>query len=195
MHFGHLRPYKGIEALVQAFVEAWPDETDRPRLRIVGRAKEPAYGMSLAALVDGLAGVELTEAFLPDAELEAIIGAADLVVLPYKKMNNSGAALLALSIGRPVLVPDGPTTRELQGEVGPDWVHLFAQPFSADDLRRAATGQTTTALAAAPDGVPDLTSRDWPVIGAAYSRLFHALADGSRVRSGPLRLQLKGQPR
>ncbi len=172
LHFGHLRPYKGIEPLVDAFVGAWPDETRRPRLRIVGRAKDPAYGVALANLVDGVAGVELTEAFLPDADLEAIIGAADLIVLPYQKMTNSGAAILALSIGRPVLVPDCPTTRELQAEVGRDWVSLFTQPFGPADLAQVVERDTPPR-----SDVPDLSAREWSVLGGAYSNLFHDLAD------------------
>jgi beta-1,4-mannosyltransferase len=171
LHFGHLRPYKGIEALVEAFQQAWPEEEERPRLRIVGRAKDAEYGVALAAFVRGVPGVELTEAFVPDAELEAIIRSSDLVVLPYTKMYNSGAALLALSVGRPILVPASPTMIELQAEVGREWVHLFSPPFTADDL-----ASVTAALQVAPQGLPDLTDRDWPVIGAAYSDLFRALA-------------------
>lgn len=182
LHFGHLRPYKGIEPLVEAFVGAWPDEAHRPRLRIVGRAKDPAYGAALAALVDGVAGVELTEEFLPDADLEAIIGAADLVVLPYKKMNNSGAALLALSIGRPVLVPDGPTTRELQAEFGRDWVSLFQHPFGPADLARVVEVRD----APLRHQVPDMRARDWSVLGRMYSDLFHELAHRPRVTSSAL---------
>ncbi len=47
------------------------------------------------------------------------------MVLPYREMHNSGAALTALSLNRPVLVPDNEVNRELAEEVGPGWVFRY----------------------------------------------------------------------
>src|SRR5699024_8234211 len=72
--------------------------------------------------------------FLPDADLVDVITRAQLVVLPYRELHSSGAVLVALSLARPVLVPDGPTTRALRDEVGAGWVHLFSGELDTDDL-------------------------------------------------------------
>ena len=47
-------------------------------------------------------------------------------MLPYRHMHNSGAALTALSLDRPVLVPETDVNRDLARETGPGWVVTFA---------------------------------------------------------------------
>ncbi|MBM4515638.1 hypothetical protein GS432_01345 [Rhodococcus hoagii] len=49
--------------------------------------------------------------FAPDADLVREISMSEMVVLPYRFMHNSGAVLLALSLDRPVLVPDNEVNR------------------------------------------------------------------------------------
>ena len=43
--------------------------------------------------------------YIPDEELQHVMSAADVVVLPYLRILSSGAAMLALSFGRPVIAP------------------------------------------------------------------------------------------
>ncbi|HLY39427.1 MAG TPA: hypothetical protein VKU61_15390, partial [Candidatus Binatia bacterium] len=42
---------------------------------------------------------------VPDAEVQVFMNAADLVVLPYRAVLSSGAAMLALSFGRGIVAP------------------------------------------------------------------------------------------
>jgi glycosyltransferase involved in cell wall biosynthesis len=42
---------------------------------------------------------------IPDDEVAALLAAADVVVLPYRRVTTSGTAMLALSHGRPLVVP------------------------------------------------------------------------------------------
>jgi beta-1,4-mannosyltransferase len=51
--------------------------------------------------------------------------AADLVVLPYREILNSGSAILALSFARPVLVPAQGAMTELQRDMGREWVRTY----------------------------------------------------------------------
>ncbi len=62
---------------------------------------------------------------VPDDDLAAEVAHAQLVVLPYREMHNSGAVLLALSLDRPVLVPRNEVTDALAAEVGPWWVQRY----------------------------------------------------------------------
>ena len=89
---------------------------------------------------------------------------SELVVLPYRHMHNSGAALTALSLSRPVLVPDNAVNRDLAAEVGPGWVITFEGDLDADDLRRALEE------ARRPDraDAPDLSRRDWALAAPAH---------------------------
>ena len=59
--------------------------------------------------------------------------AADVVVLPYRKVLNSGVLMLALTFGCQSVAPENPVTADL---VGSGLVHLFDET-SDDDLDRA----------------------------------------------------------
>lgn len=180
LYFGLVRPYKGVEILVDSFRQlprGAPDDVI-PTLRIVGapQSKELAQRLQLAAAGDARIRCALRHA--SDAELADAINAAELVVLPYAEMHNSGAALLALSLNRPVLVPQNVVTTALANEVGPGWVLTYNGPLSAeilaDALAHARRARSTLS--------PDLSHRQW-TLGAmdhveAYVRAVQAL--GSR---------------
>jgi len=79
-------------------------------------------------------------------------------VLNYQRVTNSGAALLALSLDRPVILPETPVFRELRDEVGGDWVFLFQDdPMPAIDacLDRVRRDR------------PRLERRGWDDLGSA----------------------------
>jgi glycosyltransferase involved in cell wall biosynthesis len=46
--------------------------------------------------------------YIPDSEVHLYYAAADIVVLPYREVYQSGVVLMAMSYGRPVLVSDLP---------------------------------------------------------------------------------------
>ncbi|MGY1751791.1 glycosyltransferase [Blastococcus sp. SYSU D01042] len=168
---GQVRRYKGVESLVAAFAATSdPDLT----LRIAGRPTSEELADQLrAAAADPR--ISLSLQFLTDAELVAEVTEAELVVLPYREMHNSGGALAALSLGTPVLVPDNEATRDLAAEVGPGWVHTFTPPLTAADLEGTVARLRTSPPAAAPD----LSRREWDGAGrahlAAYRRARTAL--------------------
>ncbi|GEL98117.1 glycosyltransferase [Cellulomonas terrae] len=169
LFFGLIRPYKGVEDLLAAFHDL-PDEG--ASLRVVGHPEDAALGRSVAeqAAADPRIGVRLE--YVDDETLAAEINAAQVVVLPYRHLHNSGVALLALSLDRPVLVPAGGTATELAAEVGDAWVPTFTDVVGAADL--------AAALARTAPGRPDLSARDWSVVAPAHAAAFRtALA---RVR-------------
>lgn len=168
---GQVRRYKGVESLLAAFAET----TDAGlSLRVSGRPTSEELAEELrAAAADPR--ISLALEFLPDADLVAEVSEAELVVLPYREMHNSGGALAALSVGTPVLVPDNEATRCLAAEVGPGWVHTFTSPLTGVDLE----GTLARLRATPPAAPPDLSRREWDGAGrahlAAYRRARAAL--------------------
>ncbi|WP_105036030.1 glycosyltransferase [Cryobacterium aureum] len=164
LYFGLIRPYKGVDALVESFRQlgaGLPDDP-RPTLRIVGAPQSSELAQQLQFGAAGEPRIEFVLRHTSDAELAAAIQAAELVVLPYTEMHNSGAALLALSLDRPVLVPQNAVTTALADEVGAEWVLCYSGPLCAevlaDALVRVRRPRSTPA--------PDLSRRRWSV-GAA----------------------------
>ena len=115
LFFGRLRPYKGLEYLIEAF-QLLPQNLDY-RLIIVGESKkgseeyfEKIQLMIGPAVAAGhiLAKIE----FIPDDEAEVYLKAADVLVLPYKEIFQSGVLFLGYSFGLPAIATDVGSFRE-----------------------------------------------------------------------------------
>jgi beta-1,4-mannosyltransferase len=65
------------------------------------------------------------------------VTSSEIVVIPYGRVYNSAAALLALALARPIITTDSLTMRELQNEVGPEWVHCLKENLSSESLLNA----------------------------------------------------------
>ncbi|MCL4186293.1 MAG: glycosyltransferase [Rhodobacteraceae bacterium] len=105
---GQLRAYKGLDTLVAAFGRL---AAERPRARLVlagGVHRDfERHAGDLRAAADRMGGgrIRLLDRFMDDEELALVFAAADVAVLPYRRVLTSGAMLLALSFGVPVVMP------------------------------------------------------------------------------------------
>lgn len=173
--FGLVRPYKGVEELVAAFREVGREGL---RLTIAGRPLNDETAQRLARLVDGDPRIDLDLRFLDEPELVRLVSAAELVVLPYREMYNSGSLLAALSLDRPVLVPRSPVNGLVSDEVGPGWVHVYDGPISAAVIE-ATLDAVRSRTSPRP---PDLGRREWGDAGgqhvAAYRRAIELRSGG-----------------
>lgn len=169
--FGLLRPYKGIEHLIEAFSQL---DNESLSLQIVGHAPDEDYGRHIRLLASADSRISVELEFVSDEKLEALIENSQLVVLPYTKLYNSGAAILALGLSTPILVPNGGSTQALEKEVGEGWVTRFAGNLHSADLLQALNN-------APKDGEPNLERRDWKRIGLGHAKLYDVVtvaADG-----------------
>jgi glycosyltransferase involved in cell wall biosynthesis len=107
LHFGHMRPYKGTELLLAAL----PTVLQRHPQAVLLLAG-PATAARRRALEDhitacGLKGhVQAHFGYLPTAVLADYFALADVVVLPYRHIDQSGVLLSALGLGLPVIASD-----------------------------------------------------------------------------------------
>ena len=187
---GQIRPYKGVEDLVAAF--RGTNGADLT-LHVVGKPSDAEIGATVLESADGDPRITVRLGHASDSDVAREVGEAELVVLPYRAMQNSGAALLALSLGRPVLVPDNPMNRALSAEVGPGWVHLIDGELSAAALEAALAACREERAA-----TPDLARRTWPAVVAGHVAAYRSAIDQAvgrrRVarRAGALRIALVG---
>jgi glycosyltransferase involved in cell wall biosynthesis len=101
LFFGLVRPYKGVDLLVEAFAGA-PDDAV---LLIVGMPRMPLAPLRRRAQELGLgARVRFVPRFVPDTELPSYFHRADLVALPYREIEQSGVLYTALAFGSPLLL-------------------------------------------------------------------------------------------
>lgn len=134
LFFGEVRGYKNVDALVRAFRGV---KDERVALLIAGRPKNAALDASIAKEAAPDPRVHLELAYIEPARVGRYFEAADLVVLPYRHILNSGAALLALSFNRPVLVPDLGSMGELAADFGDEWIRTFSGAIDAAKLESA----------------------------------------------------------
>ena len=95
--FGLMRPYKGIDLLLEAWrgiegAELWVAGAPRMDISALRAAAPP--------------GVRFVPRFIGDDELPAYFRRADLVVLPYREIDQSGVLFTALAFGKPLLLSD-----------------------------------------------------------------------------------------
>ena len=114
LFFGMIKKVKGLDVLLKAFsrvLEKHPDTL----LLVAGRSWENDFAVyeniiEQEALWDNII---LHERFIPYEDVEHYYCVSDLVVLPYKKIYQSGVLMMTLSYERPALVSDLPPLKEV----------------------------------------------------------------------------------
>lgn len=150
LFFGAIRAYKNVDALVRAFrAVAAPDAL----LLVVGKPNTAALTEAIQHEAAADSRVRIAFQFVKTEDVALYMQAADVVVLPYRAILNSGSALLALSFNRPILVPDLGSMGELRRDFGGDWVQTFAGDIDAPTLERALdwAAQPRPAICSIPD--------------------------------------------
>jgi glycosyltransferase involved in cell wall biosynthesis len=123
LFFGNIAPYKGLEYLVTALQKFVARRNDY-LLIIAGRPKNcPQYWDQIRQAIheDVQEGsVLLREEFIPDEETEVYFKAADVVVLPYRHIYQSGILFLGYSFGLPALAADVGSLKDeiVEGKTG-----------------------------------------------------------------------------
>lgn len=147
--FGLLRPYKGVDVLL----EAWRG-IDDAELWIVGLPKLDLAPLRAAAPPN----VRFVTRFVADDEIPAFFQRADLVVLPYREIDQSGVLFTALAFGSPLLLsavggfPEVAATgaAELVAPGDPAALHDALARLLADPAARARLAGAARAAAAGP---------------------------------------------
>jgi glycosyltransferase involved in cell wall biosynthesis len=127
LFFGLLRPYKGVDTLL----EAWRG-IGGAELWIVGRPRVPLEPLRAGAPPNA----RFLPRFVDDAELAALFQRADVVVLPYKRterFDQSGVLATALAFGKPIVMSDIGGF----GEVAATGAGLLVPPDDPQALRAA----------------------------------------------------------
>jgi len=109
LFFGHIAPYKGLEYLVSAFQQV-ANQRDDCRLIIAGRPKNcEAYWNTIRLAIEEdlkTSRILLRQEFIPDEDTELYMKAADVLILPYRHIYQSGVLFLGYSFGLPIIAAD-----------------------------------------------------------------------------------------
>ncbi len=173
LFFGLVRPYKGADVLVEAF-----REVEGAELWVVGMPRMPLEPLrELAARAPGT--VRFVPRYVADAEIPPLMRRADLVVLPYREIDQSGVLYTALAFGRPLVlsaVGGFPELAERHGAaelVPPGDAKALAAALRgllADSQRRAELAAAAARAAAGPYSWDAVAERTLALYGELLGR-------------------------
>jgi glycosyltransferase involved in cell wall biosynthesis len=194
LFFGLLRPYKGLDVLLEAWrgvdraepgSEGSRSGADGGRIAragaelwIVGMPRmdvEPLRAAALAAERAGAGRVRFLTRFVSDAQAGALMRRASLVVAPYREIDQSGVASTALGAGTPLLLSDAGGFPELAATGA-------ARTVPAGDAR--ALGAALAELLDDPASLAEMTGRaraagagaySWEAVARAHLELYERL--------------------
>jgi glycosyltransferase involved in cell wall biosynthesis len=169
--FGQIRPYKQLPELVRAF-RALP--TDAVRLVIAGKPVVEAELERIREAAGDDGRVVIDARHIPDDEVSALHRRADAAIFAYRDVFSSGALLLALSYGLPVVAPAVSTATEL---VSPPGVETFGPGELTAALDRMRTGDWRARRDAALQAAE---TYPWSAVAASTVALYQRLRTRSR---------------
>lgn len=176
LFFGQIKEVKGLDVLLKAMPRLLREHPGATLL-IAGKVWKDDLGR-YEGLVTALGISEncvFHTRYIPDAEVATYYAAADAVVLPYRRIYQSGVLLMAMSYGKPVVVSDieGMTEVVTDGENG--------YAFPAGDA--GALAGKLAAVLSDPDGTREAGRRavscmrehhDWGMIGRTTAELYRS---------------------
>lgn len=134
LFIGAIKPYKNVPSLIRTFARVRGEDL---RLVVAGEPSSEALRAEVISAAANDDRVQLHLNLVKDEDLQVFLGAADLVVLPFRGIMNSGSVFLALSFGRPVLVPDKGAMRELRSILGPAFISIYDGEIEPASIERA----------------------------------------------------------
>ncbi len=178
LFFGFVRPYKGLEYLIQALAQVRA-QIDA-HLLVVGEIwGSPAYYQRYAAEFGVTDAITFVDRYVPNEELQPLFDLAEVVVLPYVSATQSAVVQLAFGFGKPVI------TTNVGGlpEVVKDGVNgLLVPPQDANALAEAITryfqADLGPMLAVNIRAAAEERAESWPRLVAIITDLARRLRNG-----------------
>ncbi len=184
LFFGNIAPYKGLEYLISAFAEL-SNKGRSYRLIIVGKPKgsEGYWKQIHQAIARAGIGDRVIERieYIPDEETELFFKAADVLILPYTRVFQSGVLFLGYGFGLPAIASDVGTLKEeiIEGQTGfvfkpqdsSDLANKIGDYFTSELFRNLETRRAEIKAYASERYSWDKVSA---VITSVYSRLLNS---------------------
>lgn len=168
-YVGSIAPYKGLLELIMAFTTLDESHEDDFELLIAGRCADEDYSSKIVTAAAADSRIHLSLSHLSSTEMANLIVAADMIVLPYNSILNSGSIFVPIELQTPVLASRLGSIPEMATVVGGGWIQTYTGQITAVNLVDAAKPR--------PMVVPNLDPFAWTTIGRLTGQLFRHLID------------------
>jgi glycosyltransferase involved in cell wall biosynthesis len=175
LNFGSIKPYKGLDLLVSA-MPAVAQNVPHAFLLLAGRPARPSDAPDLQVLKDRGIGHRADFEFISNKDAWKYYMAADVVVLPYRNITQSGVLLSTMAFGKPAIVtavgglPEVIRPGKTGWVVPPENVPALADAMSealADPVRCEQMGESAKQEA--------LERFSWNAIGKETIRIYQSI--------------------
>jgi glycosyltransferase involved in cell wall biosynthesis len=160
LFLGLIRPYKNIETLINIFNS--DDMSINNILLIAGNFESNVYYQAILKLANNNPKIIIHNNFIDDSDLQTYYNAADITVLPFKNIFNSGSALLSISFNKKILVPYSDNFAEYNEFLGGN-ILMYTSELTSSDLLEVDFNFNTKAVS--------------PCLELKWSRLQKSLSD------------------
>ncbi len=165
LFFGQIKPYKNVEKLISEFNK---NNGNNYKLLIVGKFDTKEYFDEINNLIE-TDNIVVVNKFIPDEEIQIYYNAADLCVLPFKNIFNSGSALLSVTFNTSVLVPYTDNFKEYQEVLNEDCIKCYTGEITFEKISRS--------LVKSPDKLKILNTNlcEWAQIKKKHVQFYNTL--------------------
>ena len=171
--FGRLLPYKGVDLLVDAYIELRARGLS-VELKIVGSGDPGSYVVTSADLKRG---IQLDNRWVDEAEVNKVVADFDVLVLPYREASQSGALAVALAEGVPVVVTPVGGLPEQIGETGAGVVSRAVSAMGLADAIESVIADPSAYVKYSANALTSARqSHSWPTVSAEIYEFAIALA-------------------
>lgn len=183
LFFGTIRPYKGLDLLIEAAINLWKDGHDF-ELAIAGKPFIPVEAQLGKIRGAGFSHRLIADlGFLPESRLDAHLKRADIIAFPYRSIDSSGAFLSALGYGAAMVTSDA----GMFGELGKGDVARFPAGDATaltEALRPLVGGVAARALFSKAAKALDARLGGWSHAAADTERVYEAALANFAERKG-----------
>lgn len=169
--FGNIRPYKGIDLLLDAF-RALQAQHPEAHLLLAGRPYSEAFAQEVEHASQELPRVHRVLQHVPDDDIQIYLRGADCFVAPYKYIETCSAIYLALAFDLPLIIKSEGNVVEFERSRIGIFMHDAAETESAMRHMLQMTDAERQELRANARKASQLHS--WPLLALRYREAFAA---------------------
>ncbi|MHC1775942.1 MAG: glycosyltransferase [Lentimicrobium sp.] len=182
LFFGNIDFYKGLDILIDSLNFLPKSFKDNFRVLIAGSSKKFDYTNLIKDKITNTGlkqNITIRIGYIPDSEIEQYFMAADCIVMPYRKIYQSGVIFMAYAFGLPIIVTDIGNFRNdmIEGETGilikentPEGVSLaIIQFFNSEIFKKMPESRKFIEKWA-------WNNYSWDSIGAETRKLYQSLS-------------------
>lgn len=103
LNFGAIRPYKGIDKLINCFKTI--EKNEHVKLLIIGKPINDQIKTDIIKSSKAFENIKLQFEYIHDDDIQIYFKASDIVVFSFQKILGSAGILLAMSFGKPIIAP------------------------------------------------------------------------------------------